>query len=83
MLFHYLRDKKKRKEERGLRKRRGENSPISPPLDPRLGFTGNDIPFLAAQGGIFFFQIFITRLTNPLNVTDTFFLLSKYFPVLY
>ena len=30
-----LRDKKK-KERRGLRKRGGENSPISPPLDPRL-----------------------------------------------
>ena len=39
ILFQYLRDKKK-KERRGLRKRGegggGENSPISPPLDPRL-----------------------------------------------
>ena len=30
-----MRDKKK-KERRGLRKRGAENSPISPPLDPRL-----------------------------------------------
>ena len=38
ILFQYLRDKK-RKERRGLRKKGGggaENSPISPPLDPRL-----------------------------------------------
>ena len=35
ILFQYLRDKKK-KERRGLRKKGGENSPISPPLDPRL-----------------------------------------------
>ena len=34
ILFQYLRDKKKN-ERRGLRKRGGENSPISPPLDPR------------------------------------------------
>ena len=29
-------DKKEKKERRGLRKRGVENSPISPPLDPRL-----------------------------------------------
>ena len=34
MLFQYLRDKKKRK--KGAQKKGGENSPISPPLDPRL-----------------------------------------------
>jgi len=34
-LFQYLWDKAK-KEGRGLRKRGGENSPISPPLDPHL-----------------------------------------------
>ena len=36
MLFQYLRDKKKKKRRRGLRQRRGENSPVSPPLDPHL-----------------------------------------------
>ena len=41
ILFQYLRDKKK-KERRGLRKRGGggENSPISPPLDPCLTYVG-------------------------------------------
>ena len=34
ILFQYLRDKKKKKE--GGQKKGGENSPISPPLDPRL-----------------------------------------------
>ena len=41
ILFQYLKDKKKKKERRGFRKKEGvggggENSPISPPLDPRL-----------------------------------------------
>ena len=36
ILFQYLRDKKK-KESTGAQKKGGENSPISPPLDPRLG----------------------------------------------
>ena len=35
MLFQYLRDKKNKKEE-GSEKGGRENSPISPPLDPRL-----------------------------------------------
>jgi len=34
ILFQYLRDKKKKKE--GAQKKGGENSPISPSLDPRL-----------------------------------------------
>ena len=34
-LSQYLRDKKKKKKEGGSKKG-GENSPISPPLDPRL-----------------------------------------------
>ena len=34
ILFQYLRDKKKK--EKGAQKKGGENSPISPPLDPRL-----------------------------------------------
>ena len=35
--FIYLRDKKKKLERRGLRKRGGgENSPVSPPVDPPL-----------------------------------------------
>jgi len=36
ILFQYLKDKKKKKEG-GSEKGGGENSPISPPLDPRLG----------------------------------------------
>ena len=35
ILFQYLRDKKKKKK-KGAQKKGGENSPISPPLDPRL-----------------------------------------------
>ena len=35
ILFQYLRDKKK-KRKKGSQKKGGENSPISPPLDPRL-----------------------------------------------
>ena len=35
ILFQYLRDKKK-KRKKGAQKNGGENSPISPPLDPRL-----------------------------------------------
>ena len=35
MLFQYLRDKKK-KNKKGAQKKGSENSPISPPLDPRL-----------------------------------------------
>ena len=34
ILFQYLRDKKKKK--KGAQKKGGENSPISPPLDPCL-----------------------------------------------
>ena len=34
ILFQYLRDEKKR--EKVAQKKGGENSPISPPLDPRL-----------------------------------------------
>ena len=34
ILSQYLRDKKKKK--KGAQKKGGENSPISPPLDPRL-----------------------------------------------
>ena len=37
ILFQYLRDKKK-KRKKGAQKKGGENSPISPPLDPRLGW---------------------------------------------
>ena len=37
ILFQYLRDKKKRK--KGAQKKGGENSPISPPLDPRLHYS--------------------------------------------
>ena len=32
-----MRDIKKRKKKKGAQKKRGENSRISPPLDPRLG----------------------------------------------
>ena len=37
ILFQYLRDKKK-KRKKGAQKKGGENSPISPPLDPRLPY---------------------------------------------
>ena len=41
MLFQYLRDKKIKKKEGGSEKGGGgENSPISPPLDPRLQLNG-------------------------------------------
>ena len=37
ILFQYLRDKKKKKKKKkGAQKKGGENSLISPPLDPRL-----------------------------------------------
>ena len=36
ILFRYLRDKEKKKEGGSEKKGGGENSPISPPLDPRL-----------------------------------------------
>ena len=35
ILFQYLRDKKKERK-KGTQKKGGENSPISPSLDPRL-----------------------------------------------
>ena len=37
ILFQYLRDKKKERK-KGTQKKGGENSPISPPLDPPLSF---------------------------------------------
>ena len=39
ILFQYLRDKEK-KGKNGVQKKGGENSPISPPQDPRLGLKG-------------------------------------------
>ena len=38
VLFQYLRDKKKERK-KGAQKKGGENSPISPPLDPRLPYS--------------------------------------------
>ena len=61
ILFQYLRDKKK--EERGeLRKRGGggENSPISPPLDPRLGYSEEAPTILGVYHHSYVYQYLLT-----------------------
>ena len=59
ILFQYLRDKKKKK---GAQKKGGENSPISPPLDPRLRRSAEFFTKCRVRDVLLAHELFTTRL---------------------
>ena len=63
ILFQYLRDKKK-KRKKGAQKKGGENSPISPPLDPCLPFLEFALTYFRVGMDILELHIIYMKLYN-------------------